>query len=89
MRIFLHRNFEKKYIKLSIGQKRKFLERRNLFTENIYHPLLNNHALKGKYNRYRSINIAGDLRVIYKALDAHTHSFLFVDIDTHDRLYSS
>lgn len=85
MTIRFHRDFEKQYQKLHPGEKNKFKERRNIFLENPYHPLLHNHPLKGKYQGYRSINITGDLRVVYKMLDSETA--LFVLIDTHSNLY--
>ncbi len=53
--------------------------------EDLYNPLLNNHALSGKYTGYRSINITGNTRVIYKFLDENV--ILFVEIGTHSELY--
>lgn len=85
MKITFHKNFEKKYAKLRPGEKQKFKERRNMFLDDPFYPLLNNHALEGKYEGYRSINIGGDLRVIYKILTKNT--VLFTKIDTHSNLY--
>lgn len=84
MIIYLHKNFTKKYIKLTKSQKNKFKERRNLFVEDEFNPILNNHALSGKYEGYRSINITGDLRVIYKK---QANAAIFVTIDNHSNLY--
>lgn len=86
MIILLHKNFEQKYQKLRPNEKQKFKERRDIFQQNPLHPILKNHPLKGKYIGYRSINITGDLRVVYKLLDKDT--VLFADIDTHSNLYS-
>jgi addiction module RelE/StbE family toxin len=85
MKIVLHRQFEKDYKVLRPNQKKKFKERRNLFLEDPFHPLLNNHPLQGKYTGYRSINIGGDLRAIFKARDSDT--IVFVAIGPHGRLY--
>ena len=85
MIIILHRLFEKRYRLLRPAQKRKFQERRDLFLADRFHPLLNNHPLVGKYEGYRSFNIGGDLRVIFKQLDDET--VVFVEIGPHDRLY--
>jgi len=92
MIIHLHRNFKKHYKqsfstnkKLTESQKKKFKQRRNLFLQDEFDPILNNHALKGKYEGYRSINIAGDLRVIYKT---EAEVVIFVTIDSHSNLYS-
>lgn len=84
MRIKLHKNFEKDYKKLRAKEKQKFKERRNLFLEDEFNPILNNHQLKGKYLGHRSINITGDLRVIYKR---DRNYVIFVTIDSHSNLY--
>lgn len=86
MRIILHKNFNKKYKKLRLNEKKKFKERRNLFLKNPFHPTLNNHSLHGKYVGYRSTSIAGDLRVIYELLNKNMA--FFVDMDIHSNLYS-
>lgn len=87
MKIALHKNFEKQYQKLRPNEKKRFKARRDLFLQNPYHPLLNNHSLQGKYKGYRSVNIGGDLRVIYELIDENTA--YFVAIDTHSKLYFS
>lgn len=84
MIVHLHKNFKKGYKKLTESQKNKFKERRDLFMSNEFHPILNNHALSGQYEGYRSINITGDLRVLYKK---NGEFVMFVKIDTHSNLY--
>lgn len=86
MKIILHRSFGKKYKKLRLNEKKKFKERRNLFLKNPFHPILNNHPLHGKYIGHYSINITGDLRVIYKMINDDTA--FFIDLDSHTKLYS-
>lgn len=85
MKIVLHKNFEKKYQNLRPHEKEKFKRRRTLFLNNPFNRILNNHSLEGKYKGYRSINITGDLRVIYEPL--HADTALFITIDTHSNLY--
>lgn len=85
MRIKLHKNFEKDYKRLRESEKQKFKERRDLFLEDEFHPILNNHQLKGKYLGHRSINITGDLRAIFKRDKKYA---IFVAIDSHSNLYS-
>ena len=85
MRIVLHRNFKKQYKKLRDEEQRRFRERRNLFLKNPFHPILNNHPLRGEHRGYRSINVGGDLRVIYEEIDRSTAQFIL--IDTHSNLY--
>lgn len=86
MKIVLHRNFEKQYKKLRRSEQERFKERRDMFLNDPFDPVLNNHPLRGKYKGYRSINVTGDLRAVYKLLNENT--VLFVAIDTHSNLYS-
>lgn len=85
MKIKIHKNFEKKYKKVSTKFKSKVKERNKIFSKDPFDPTLNNHALQGKYSGYRSINITGDIRIVYRLLDKST--VLFVDIDSHSNLY--
>lgn len=91
MIVHLHKNFLKRYKKLTESQKNKFKERRNLFLRDEFNPILNNHALSGKYAGYRSINVTGDLRVLYKQSFStnkrESNVVIFVTIDTHSNLY--
>ncbi|MCK6462584.1 MAG: type II toxin-antitoxin system mRNA interferase toxin, RelE/StbE family [Candidatus Pacebacteria bacterium] len=85
MKIELHRNFLKVYIKQPKKIQDKFKEKRNLFLQDQFHPLLNNHILSGKYCGCRSINITGDIRAIfYVKTDG---SVVFVNIGSHSELY--
>ena len=86
MKIHLHKNFEKQCKKLKKREQEKTWERLGLFLEDPFHPLLDNHPLKGKYTDYRSINITGDLRAVYKYVSED--ECIFVIIDTHSNLYS-
>jgi len=87
MKILLHRNFKKRYGKLRRGEKRKFKERRDIFLENPFHPLLNNHALHREYTGFRSINITGDIRVLYEPVGESVA--YFITIGTHHELFGS
>ncbi len=84
MIVHLHKNFEKQYKKLKKSEKDKFKERINIFLTDEFNPILNNHPLKGKYQSYRSINVTGDLRAIYKKEE---NLAIFVAIDLHSNLY--
>lgn len=86
MKICFHKNFIKQFNKLSDKEKAQIKQRLKIFLENPYAEILNNHALKGKYLNYRSININGDLRAIYKYLDENES--VFVNIGTNHQLYS-
>ena len=86
MKVVTHRKFDKRFVKLDANLREKFKERRNLFLENPFHPLLNNHALQGDRAGEWSINITGDWRAIYVFQDSGT--IIFTEIDTHSNLYS-
>jgi len=86
MKIIFHKNFDKQYKKLPRNTQIKVQEINILFEKDPYNPMLNNHALHGKYGSYRSINVTGNIRIIFKILDDNT--VLFVHIGTHSKLYS-
>ena len=85
MIVRFHKNFEKQYKKLKKGEKNRFKERIQVFLKDEFDPTLNNHPLRGKYKGYRSINVTGDLRAIYKRLVKS--GAIFVAIDNHSNLY--
>lgn len=84
MTIHLHRSFKKQYNKLTKPQKIRFKERRDIFLQDEFSPTLNNHALKGTYQGYRSINVSGDIRAIYRK---NAQNVIFVTIGSHSSLY--
>jgi len=49
-------------------------------------PVLENHPLQGRYEGYRSINITGDLRAVFKQV--RPDKYWFTKIGTHSELYS-
>ena len=85
MTLRFHRTFEKQYKKLRDNEKKRLKERLALFLTDEFNPLLNNHPLRGKYQGYRSINITGDLRAVYKFQEPDMR--IFVVVDTHSNLY--
>jgi len=85
MRIFFHRNFEKQFGKMSPKVRQQFRRRLVLFAENPFHPHLHDHALKGKFDGYRSINVTGDIRAVYKRL--LVEDVEFDAIGSHGELY--
>lgn len=85
MKIIFHRRFKKAIDKLHKNEIERFKERKKIFVVDPFHPILNNHALHGKYEGYRSIDIGGDLRVVFKLLVSDVS--LFTAIDTHSNLY--
>ena len=84
MRVAYHRNFERQYKKLPVKIKTKFEERLELFLQEPFSPLLENHALGGNYKDCRSINITGDVRAIYYI---KVRILVFINIGSHSELY--
>ena len=87
MRIFFHRRFKKQYRKKPQKIKRRFQERIVVFGRDPFDPSLRNHALGGIFDGYRSIDVTGDIRAMYKALDEETIEFAL--IGTHHELYGT
>lgn len=85
MIIHFHQKFKKAYKKLVIHLQAITDKKLAIFIENPFFPLLNNHALTGKYAGYRSINITGDYRAIYKIITKN--EVIFVMVGTHSQLY--
>lgn len=85
MRVRFHKNFNKQYKKLTKQQQEKTRERLEVFLVNPFDQILNNHPLRGKYTDYRSINITGNIRAIYKFISEQ--ECIFVAIDSHSNLY--
>lgn len=85
MKIRFHHNFEQQYKKLRLNEKKKCKERCEIFLNNPFNPLLRNHPLQGKYAGYRSINISGDVRAVYRLIDKDIA--YFVAIGRHRDLY--
>ncbi len=77
--------FKKAIKALSFKMQEKVMEKLQILMENEFEPSLNNHSLHGEYSGFRSINITGDFRIIYKKVDddicqlydAGSHSKLF------------
>lgn len=84
MKVSYSKNFLKQYSKLTPDLQKKTDERIIVWQNNPLDPLLHNHALKGKYSKYRSINITGDYRAIYIQTD---NNIIFDAIGTHSQLY--
>ena len=79
------KNFRKQFDKLSIKIQDKFEEKLDLFLQNMFHLLLNNHSLSGEYEGCRSINITGEIRAIFYVKS--DSNIVFINIGSHSELY--
>lgn len=85
MQIKFHKQFTKQYDKLPEKIRRKFDERLVVFIIDPFTDQLSNHALNGKYEGLRSINVTGDMRALYRP-EGNTVRFML--IDNHNNLYN-
>ena len=65
MKLSYTKNFIKQSKKLMPATKTKLVQRIAVFSDNPLDPELRDHALKGKYKNYRSIDVSGDYRALY------------------------
>ena len=79
------KNFDKQYSKLNEKTKALFKNRITIFKDNPFDSRLRNHALKGRYLGYRSIDITGDVRALYTVKGNSIIIFGF--IGSHGQLY--
>ena len=78
-------SFVKQFKKLPASQQTQFYNRLLLFKADPSARALRDHALKGKFVGYRSINITGDVRALYYVQQDVIVIFAF--IGTHSKLY--
>jgi addiction module RelE/StbE family toxin len=64
--------------------KKAFLETFSLFIVEPFHHSLRNHPLKGKYPGFRSIDVTGDWRALYRE---EAKRIIYVELGTHEKLY--
>ncbi len=88
MNVELGPDFVKRFKKLDVKIRKSFKESIVKFSKNPQDSQLNNHRLEKEWYGYRSINITGDWRAIYKLIlrDEETVAY-FVAIGTHKELY--
>ena len=79
------KKFDKQFAKFPKVIKYKCTEKIKIFVKNPYDETLNNHNLGGKYEGCRSINMTGDIRIIYEITTENIAYFL--TIGSHSELY--
>lgn len=84
MKASYSKQFLRQYAKLPEKIRQQVEERLLLWQKNPLHPMLRNHALKGKFSVYRSINITSNNRALYIQKDDEV---IFDKIGTHSQLY--
>ncbi len=86
MEIIRHKNFLKDYKKLNKKQKIRVDKAIETFEQNPFNKKLRNHALKGKFQGFRSIDTGGDLRLMFCEQKKYI-TVVFVTVGLHSYLY--
>jgi len=84
MEVVFHKQFKKKFKKLTVKVQKQFYNRLDVFIHNKNHTILNNHSVDKVFTNCKSINITGDYRAIFRENGDVT---IFVNIGTHSDLY--
>lgn len=87
MKIQFSKQFAKQYSKAPAKIKKVFDNRLKLFIADPFNSLLRNHALSGELHGYRSINITGDWRALYRVTGSSNKVAFFDMLGTHSQLY--
>lgn len=86
MEVHYHKKFFKSFEKLSSKQQQKVVETIEVFRNNPFETHLNNHALKGELQGYRSISVGGDFRLFF-TVEGYYEKVEFMSAGTHSQLY--
>lgn len=79
-----HKKFKKQLRRLPKKIQEKFYLKLEIFVIDPNSSGLNDHSLVGEWTGYRSIDVTGDIRAIYRE---DFESFVFRAIGTHSQLY--
>lgn len=89
MKILYDPEFIHQLKKSNVRIHKSFREKIALFQNNPKDPVLDNHPLKREYLGYRSIDITGNYRAIFKEFtEGEDIIYYFFLIGTHEQLYS-
>ena len=79
--IHYNSNFEKQFKALPNMVKRKAVKAEKIFRENVFHPSLRLHKLKGKLDDLWSISIDRRYRIVFEVMEDGV--VLFVSVGMH------
>ena len=85
MQYILSKRFEKDFAKLPKPIKKKVIIVLQKFVDNPQDESLRSHSLSGKWSKYFSINVTGDLRAVYVYIEKDVVHF--VAVGSHSELY--
>lgn len=84
MEIFYTKKFTKALKKMSEKERTAFFNRLEVFINDKNDRILNCHSLSGKYERYKSMNVKGDLRALFEEINGDIYFDYF---GIHSNLY--
>lgn len=88
MQVKRSKTFLKHYSKLQLRVQVKTDETLIKFFTDPSDPALRNHALAGKFTGCRSIDVTGDMRIIFRELSDGAYEIVeLIDIGSHSQLY--
>jgi addiction module RelE/StbE family toxin len=86
MKIIRTKKFVKNYSNLRHNEQSRVEEAILKFVNDPYHPILRNHALKGKMEGKRAIHAGGDLRIIFQEKENRI-IVLMLAVGSHNQVY--
>lgn len=84
MEVKFHKNFRKKLDKTPLKIQERFYQRLDLFLQDKFDRVLNNHSVDKAFPNCNSINVSGDYRAIF---EDQGETAIFITIGTHSELY--
>jgi len=86
MDIIFHKDFDKSLEKFPPKTRKKVRKVLDTFHDNPHNPQLDNHALHGYLQGFRSISEGGDLRLIFLQEDNYDRVKFYL-VGSHSQLY--
>jgi addiction module RelE/StbE family toxin len=86
MIIKFHKNFRRKFKKLTPKLKDKTNNAIKIFKQNPHEPILQNHPLRGKMLNQRAFSVSGSIRIVFEERGDYI-IVLFLDIGNHPQVY--
>ncbi|MFA7717204.1 MAG: type II toxin-antitoxin system mRNA interferase toxin, RelE/StbE family [Candidatus Absconditabacterales bacterium] len=88
MKLLYKKSFTKSYQVLGHKMRDKVKGVLQIFMLNPMDKELRNHGLEGKYKGKRSIDVTGDIRIIFKEISDGKYELVEIyDVGTHAQLY--
>lgn len=88
VRVDYSKEFDRRFKRCPLTIKEAFRLRLDLFLSDRNHPQLYDHPLIGKFKGYRSFNVTGDWRAVYREeIVGNGRVFILLTLGTHSQLY--